>query len=259
VKILVISNLYPPYFLGGYEIGCRNIVEGLRERGHEVYVLTSPSHVYEEPESSNSKSSHIFRALQLKAFQPLDNFHENVRSMAHFEAMVSNFTNTSLVLETIKEITPDCIYLFNIVGIGGLSILDSLNCLNYPWILHLMDRVPVALQEQIPRSILSIFNAQDGAIYDNGKLISMTKHLVQEIESICGFQLKKPIELIPGWVKIEKKIYQRDYCLSGDVKFVSAGSLSTHKGTDIILEAISILKSKGINGFKVDLYGEGYV
>src|SRR5437868_18532 len=41
MRILVISNFYPPHIIGGYEIGCRDIVEALRSRGHEVSVLTS--------------------------------------------------------------------------------------------------------------------------------------------------------------------------------------------------------------------------
>jgi glycosyltransferase involved in cell wall biosynthesis len=41
LKILVVSNLYPPHTIGGYEIGCRDVVEALRARGHDVRVLTS--------------------------------------------------------------------------------------------------------------------------------------------------------------------------------------------------------------------------
>ena len=41
MKILVVSNLYPPQHVGGYELGCRDVVEKLRARGHNVRVLTS--------------------------------------------------------------------------------------------------------------------------------------------------------------------------------------------------------------------------
>jgi glycogen synthase len=40
VRILVISDLYPPVSFGGYELECRAVVEHLRA-GHEVHVLTS--------------------------------------------------------------------------------------------------------------------------------------------------------------------------------------------------------------------------
>jgi len=41
MRILVLSNLYPPYYIGGYELGCRDVVDQLRDRGHTVRVLTS--------------------------------------------------------------------------------------------------------------------------------------------------------------------------------------------------------------------------
>ena len=41
MKILVLSNLYPPYYVGGYELRCAAVTEALRQRGHEVHVLTS--------------------------------------------------------------------------------------------------------------------------------------------------------------------------------------------------------------------------
>jgi glycosyltransferase involved in cell wall biosynthesis len=37
----MVSNLYPPYYLGGYELHCAQVAEGLRGRGHDVCVLTS--------------------------------------------------------------------------------------------------------------------------------------------------------------------------------------------------------------------------
>ncbi len=41
MRILVVTNLYPPHHIGGYELGCRDVVEKLRARGHAVSVLTS--------------------------------------------------------------------------------------------------------------------------------------------------------------------------------------------------------------------------
>src|SRR4051794_6519676 len=41
MRILVISNIYPPYYLGGYELACAEVVDALRRRGHQVTVLTA--------------------------------------------------------------------------------------------------------------------------------------------------------------------------------------------------------------------------
>ena len=41
MRIQVISNLFPPHFLGGYEILCLQVCQELARRGHQVSVLTS--------------------------------------------------------------------------------------------------------------------------------------------------------------------------------------------------------------------------
>jgi glycosyltransferase involved in cell wall biosynthesis len=41
MRILVISNLFPPAFLGGYEIGASWVCSELRRRGHEILLWTA--------------------------------------------------------------------------------------------------------------------------------------------------------------------------------------------------------------------------
>ena len=41
MRLIFITNFYPPPSLGGYELWCQEIAEGLRERGHDIVVLTS--------------------------------------------------------------------------------------------------------------------------------------------------------------------------------------------------------------------------
>jgi glycosyltransferase involved in cell wall biosynthesis len=60
VRILVISNLFPPVVHGGYEMICADAVRALRER-HEVLVLTSNSGEAVPPESG------VLRELDLLA------------------------------------------------------------------------------------------------------------------------------------------------------------------------------------------------
>jgi glycogen(starch) synthase len=41
MRLLFISNLYPPLEIGGYEQWCQEVTDRLRSRGHAVHVLTS--------------------------------------------------------------------------------------------------------------------------------------------------------------------------------------------------------------------------
>jgi glycogen(starch) synthase len=41
MRILLLTNMYPPHHYGGYEQVCRDVVTRFRQAGHEVHVLTS--------------------------------------------------------------------------------------------------------------------------------------------------------------------------------------------------------------------------
>jgi len=41
MRILVISNMYPPHYHGGLELTTKDIVDGLSSLDHVVHVLTS--------------------------------------------------------------------------------------------------------------------------------------------------------------------------------------------------------------------------
>lgn len=74
MRILFISNLYPPHDLGGWEQNCQEIAQCLQERGHACHVLTS-RHGLDGHEQSDVG---ITRALYLQAnihyYRPLDFF-----------------------------------------------------------------------------------------------------------------------------------------------------------------------------------------
>lgn len=253
MKILVISNLYPPFYLGGYELGCKQVVNGLSKLGHEVYVLTSFSH---SPESG--AEAFIYRQLDLKekGFLPI-NFPGDYDRYQRFLSRVSNFCNTNNVISCVHKFCPDVVYVFNLVGIGGLAILSALNSMGVPWVTHLMDRYPVTLMEGVQKSVLEIYNARNGEIYSSGGIISMSNLLIEEIQTLGRFLFTNNPVIIPGWVDITGGIKRRQYLSEGKVRFVTAGAIYPHKGIDIIIDAVKKVLESKVQNFSVDIYGSG--
>lgn len=60
MRVLVLTNLYPPRVLGGYEILCGQVSEALARRGHAVEVLTSD----DGPPASAPDPPHVHRLLR---------------------------------------------------------------------------------------------------------------------------------------------------------------------------------------------------
>jgi len=74
MRLLFLSNLYPPHDIGGYEQWCQEVALRLRERGHTVLVLTSRHGLVDVP----ANEPEVFRTLHLQAdvhhYKPWDFF-----------------------------------------------------------------------------------------------------------------------------------------------------------------------------------------
>ena len=112
MRILVISNFYPPHFIGGYEIGCRDIVEALRARGHDVGVLTS-THGVNRPEQSGQ----IYRWLETDLALNI-----NGSAADLFKILRKESTNRRAFNRVCRAFSPDVLYVWNATHIS-ISII----------------------------------------------------------------------------------------------------------------------------------------
>lgn len=64
MRLLFLSNFYPPHDLGGMEQLCQDVAIRLQQRGHNVYVLTS---MYKGDSQGSDTSNHISRTLYLQS------------------------------------------------------------------------------------------------------------------------------------------------------------------------------------------------
>ena len=95
MKILFVTNLYPPHHVGGYELGCRDVVEKLHARGHTTRVLTSSFRLSPERESELE----VERSLHLASDVPLSKHNK--------------FTEGRKLFAALRNFKPDVIYFWN--------------------------------------------------------------------------------------------------------------------------------------------------
>lgn len=253
MKILVISNLYPPDILGGYELGCRQTVEALRAAGHDVIVLTSAPRG--GPVSSEPG---VLRRLRL--VDVYDNYTDwksnpTAKAIRSQEACGVHAFNVHSLLEVIDEFQPDVAYVWNVIALGGLGLLASLQYLGVPWVMHLMDCVPVVLCTSIQQGTVSAPLAAAFRRLCRGRFLCCSETTLQEIVS-RGVDISDRTRIIPNWV-VSAPASRRDYLPDGKLRIVTAGSLASWKGIGILIEAASILRDQGHSHFEVDVYGIG--
>jgi glycosyltransferase involved in cell wall biosynthesis len=103
MKILVVTNLYPPQHVGGYELGCQDVVLKLRGRGHTVKVLAS-SFRNGRTENPPGETDDVERILQFN-YRPSDPQHDKRAECRKLAQAARNFS-------------PDIIYFWNQAGLS---------------------------------------------------------------------------------------------------------------------------------------------
>ena len=101
MNILCVSNLYPPEFIGGYELGCRDVVEGLRRRGHTVHILAGDYRTNATPVKTQEDG--VERLLR---------FDNDSRGARH------HWQECRKLRRTLMRLRPDLVYFWNQQGLS---------------------------------------------------------------------------------------------------------------------------------------------
>ena len=253
MRIMFISNLCPPYYKGGYEIACLTIAQALLARGHDILLLTTPSHVPGPPDPP------FVRRYLSQCIYDFYGGPQEVASYVTGEAACSNFGNTNIVIQSMRDFNPDVVYCWNLYGLGCIAILDALNIIGIPRVWHLMDNIPGFVWNSCSMHVRQVFNAEGRALFSGIKLISVSLHLLDEIANDTGMEFHREAQFIPCWVDETISTLRQPYRRDGITRFIYAGIIHTHKGVDLILHAAATLKACGLTSFTVDMFGEGQV
>ncbi|PIR61049.1 MAG: hypothetical protein COU68_01500, partial [Candidatus Pacebacteria bacterium CG10_big_fil_rev_8_21_14_0_10_45_6] len=131
MKICIINNIYPPYERGGAEQVVVRTVEGLRDAGHEVVVISSSPKGDEFEETENLK---IYRTQPGNIFFYTKAHNHNVfsRFVWHVRDMF-NGSVASWVQNILRQEQPDIVHTHNLMGLSFL-IPRAIRKLNLPHI-----------------------------------------------------------------------------------------------------------------------------
>ncbi|WP_435011085.1 glycosyltransferase family 4 protein [Tundrisphaera lichenicola] len=251
MKILVLSNLYPPDVIGGYELGCKQVVDALRARGHDLRVLTSA------PRTPAPHEPHVDRSLHLSEVWNDYMFQHSRPITAHLlqaeSSLISAF-NVHALTRAIDEFRPDVAYVWMIVGVGGLGLMGALQHLRIPWLWHLMDDVPVALCRLSGRVVEPLLRELDRQL--DGRYLACSRQLVDEIEA-GGIRLRPDVDVVPNWVVGRPPEPRAGYYKPGrTLRVMAAGQINRNKGVDHLIEASARLLDRGFRDFTIDCYGK---
>ena len=128
MKILFLSNLYPPFNIGGYELICEAVNRAMRARGHETLVLTS-NHTIEG--RALPTESDVRRTLRVHGF-----FGHPWLGISKLAAL--ELHNNEQLRSAVADFGPDVIHIFNLGGISK-SLTYTIERLGIPALYFVSD------------------------------------------------------------------------------------------------------------------------
>ncbi len=253
MKILIISNLYPPHILGGYEILCAQVVQYLKERGHVVHVLTSDH-------KSSVCDSEVTRTLQV--YQPFDKSATFMR-MARAATAKHNGKQTAI---QIQKHQPDVIFIWSLLRLtpapakisekSGVPVVYTFNDENITSFLsHPFGLSPKKCAHWFLDKFIMPDITLDGLECSYSTCISkiLKRNIIAKGLSIEASRIIYqgiPIERFP------KK--EGDVKVHDPIKILYAGQLHAYKGVHTILAALGILQTRAeIPAFTLTIVGKG--
>jgi len=255
MKILVVSNLYPPAGLGGYERECAELAAALRRRGHQLLVLTSSPRLPINDEAKDGADivrqmrvqSNIFGATWKRRPDPArDRLTEGM----------SNFVdaaNVHAVSDAIDRFVPDVVYLWNLHGIGALGILATVEYRGVPWVAVICDAMMVYACSLDDVTVWPLAERVSAAVEGIWTVIS--SRVVHETEE-RGVKLRGRVELVPVCIaEPEPPPPAPEYRPGEELRLVYAGVVVGFKGVGILIEALRLLRDEGIDAITLDLSG----
>jgi len=129
MKILIVSNLFPPHYIGSYELRGEVTVKALRARGHTVQVLTSNHGV--KASSSGPAENGVSRTLRIHGF-----FGHPWLGIGKLRDL--ELHNNRVLRETVADFKPDVVHGWNLGGISK-SLCLTLQLLGAPTVYDVSD------------------------------------------------------------------------------------------------------------------------
>jgi glycosyltransferase involved in cell wall biosynthesis len=268
MRILFLSNFFPPARPGGYTQWCQEVAERLSERGHTIGVLTSRH----ERSKAIAREPNIYRLLHLEGdlnyYQPLHFFTRWKKQ--HRE-------NLAFLEQIVKDFAPDLIFVWGMWALSKALPARAEQLLPGRVVYYLSDYWPSALDmhtiywqssaRQWPMQLLKrpFSKIALASLVEVGRPHLKFEHVICVSARVRALLVEAgvPIQhatVIHGGTDIQRfsSTRAREHQV-GQLRLLYAGQLVRHKGVHTAIEAMAkLLNSRKINKITLTLVGSGH-
>lgn len=261
MRILQISNLYPPYAIGGYERMAEQVADALRQRGHEVFTLTGRGKRFDG-------NGRVFGELDLD----LDQMERTVLGHATdlrtvFQRHVFNARNLLATWRCIRRLRPDLVTAWNLYLLSVTPLIAA-RWAGVPTAVHLTDRWLLYYTRNLRLFIDLPGRKKRRALEATRRFVQPLlhrcvplRHLIVPSRALRQVYLDhgyppEAFVLQPHAIPTRAFPY-RERARQGPLRLLYLGQLWEGKGPQVLLRALGQLARAGWMNFRLDVYGQG--
>jgi glycogen(starch) synthase len=238
VHILLLSNLYPPDILGGYELLARDVVEVLTQRGHTVQVLTTGARTHE---ASVTRTLRLARPFGRPAGRD---------RLRHFWAGLLNRAATQAYLRTHAKPQVALVMSLRRLGLAPLRVLQQAGV---PFVLTVNDDWPIAYSAGLnPRGHTRLGQWLDEVLVPARTWRGLAADRVLYLSEAVHREVRNAgAPLAPGVIQSQgvdlSRFTPRAFRpMRSELRLLCVGRLHPSKAPEIALDALAVLRQRGV-------------
>lgn len=269
MKILFLTNYYPPHELGGLEQLCHDVVQGLRQRGHDCTVLTS-RFVYWGMDDEKAEEG-VIRSLFLES-----SYEYYVPLAFFFSRPGEERWNRRLLRRVLTEFKPQVVFVWGMWNLDR-GLVAWLEGQAYPMGYYVADLWPLQtdahlqywshparhrlarlLHEPVRRLALKILAHEGRPIRLEMRNLACVSRFIQHALFEGGFTSSRSVVIHNGVDLAVFRSRDRQRPPGAPLSLVFAGALAPHKGLHTALDALAVLRLRpGLPPITLTVYGGG--
>ncbi|MBN1875880.1 MAG: glycosyltransferase family 4 protein [Anaerolineae bacterium] len=269
MRILTLSNLYPPTHLGGMELRLQETIQGLQERGHQCQVLTSD---FVPPGIVLSDEPGVARFLSLDAdvyhYKPL---HYVLNRQAQLRQNVEAFKNLA------RAFRPDLVFFWCMWNLSPALIATAKalfpgrvvqsfagywpvepDAHEQYWLTETPGRITDVIRRLLAPLVLSRWYRPvrwSDITFEHAVFVSQ---YVYDYLGQAGLVFPHAKVIFSGIETDEFIPAHSGASTTSELRVLCAGGWARHKGAHTVIEAIRLLDEQGVSNISLTVIGRGH-
>lgn len=253
----MVSNLYPPHYLGGYELLCRQVACELSGRGHELLVLTS--------DHGAAEVSGVLDGLPVRWELHLETPFDRAPRVSRLLRVRTGAHNAGVFRKTAASFKPDLVFIWSQLRLT-IACARAAEAMGMPMAWTLNDPHPAgylpAPFRATPKGVVRW--ATDRTVFRSATLLGLSlSHLtcisrtLRDDLNALGFSADGAQVIYQGIPVGHFPMKSAAGGLGTPPRVLYAGQLHAYKGVHTLIEAARLIQERGLAAPRITIAGTG--